>query len=50
MFVTMNHTFSYHIVQIAIKERKFYMESKKIFEEIKKSMGNFPPFFPEYWN
>ncbi len=26
------------------------MESKKIFEEIKNSMGNFPPFFPEYQN
>lgn len=26
------------------------MESKKIFEEIKKSMGDFPPFFPEYRN
>ena len=26
------------------------MESKKIFEEIKKSMGDFPPFYPEYRN
>ena len=26
------------------------MESKRIFEEIKKSMGDFPPFFPEYRN
>ena len=26
------------------------MESKKLFEEIKKSMGDFPPFYPEYRN
>ena len=26
------------------------MESKKFFEEIKKSMGDFPPFYPEYRN
>lgn len=48
--MTINNVLSYHIVQIALKRKDALMESRKIFEEIKNSMGEFPPFFPEYRN